>query len=352
LILEITIKAPTFHMTLRVHLRQTEAFPMILHKAHNLRVTAKRKTSPTARERPINASLSRTAVMTRKRKTRGLRPLSVTLEGLAGAIAEGGHDEIATGLVELDQRNAALAPGHLIVIGSPPAGGKTNFALFIAANVAIRQGRAVGIFSLESTAETTASRILAAESQVSLTKMASGKLTQADYHALRETGRRIRSAPLFIDAVRHQTDISYVLRSAEKAWERGSLDLLIVDYLQLLHDYRQEYETRDEEVDSIVRSLKQLARALEIPVVVVSQALLDLRSEPPTADDLENGSPLGQHADLILLIHSPVAHSLPREPMKLAQIIVAKDRYGCKEILKAVYLPEYCTFRNALEASP
>jgi len=288
--------------------------------------------------------------MMRKLKQRGFKPLSFALQEVLGRLDDDRSGEMTTGLTELDLRSSVLTPGNLIVVGSPPSGGKTNFVLSIATNVAIRQGHAVGIFSLESTIHQTASRILAAESQVTLGKVTSGQLTPKEQEALQETRRKIKGVPLFIDAVKQRTDIRDLLTNAERTWERGNLDLLIVDYIQLLHDRDQKYGSRDEEVDSIVRSLKHLARTLEIPVIAVSQAFRQLPPEEPSAEDLENASSLIQHADLILLIHRPEVVPLSKSE-DLAHLIIAKDRRGCKSALELVYLPETCTFRNLISGA-
>ena len=282
----------------------------------------------------------------RKKRQHGFKSLSKIFEETGPTVPE----SIGTGLANVDRHILGLSPGHLVVIGSRPDVGKTSLALAVAEHASIRQGRAVGFFSLEETAGAVASRVLAAESEVPLQAVVSGHLTPAQRAAVAETRARLTSVPLFIDAPR-RFEIDQLVSTSTRAWEIGQLDLLIVDYVQLLRDYSRAYEHRIAEVDAIVRRLKHLARDLEIPVVAVSQVASRERMEAPRVNDLENANPLLEHADLILLVHRKHARSVDAlETDGLAEIIVAKNRTGPPQAsFQVAFLPQLAAFRNLVE---
>lgn|GEM_PF-4336984 len=282
----------------------------------------------------------------RKTRDRGFKTVFSILEEFLPAIVDGQDVRIGTGLLELDHLTTGLAAGHLVVIGSRPEIGKTSFALSVAEHAAMRQGRSVCIFSIESTDRIVASRILALESLVPVRSVLSGRLTARQYQAILEANHRLAKLPIFIDAVR-QLDIERLVDEANRAREAGHLDLLIVDDVQSLRDFSRRYESREEEFDATVRSLKHLARDLEIPLIAVSQVSTRRRTQIPRVEDLEGAAPLTDHADLILLIHRP--EPFPGqfdESSGLADIIVAKNRLGLGGTFKAVFLENVPAFRN------
>ncbi len=283
---------------------------------------------------------------TRKRKRRGFKPISSVLEEVDASSPEA----IKTGLLALDHLTSGLSPGHLIVVGSRPRVGKTSLVLSVAEYASIRQGLAVGIFSLEGTVQNVASRILAAEAEVPLSALLSGGLTPSQQEIVLDTRRRLRSVPLFIDAER-QLDIDRLVDSSIRAWERAQLDLLVVDYVQLLRDLNNDYESRAEEFSSIVRKLKHLAREIEIPILAVSQVSVGNLAQPPSSSDLENATPLIEHSDLILLVHRNELSGAASEPEQPAEIIVAKNRTGPERSLQVAFLPQLATFRNLMGAN-
>jgi replicative DNA helicase len=216
-----------------------------------------------------------------------------------------------------------------VVIGSRPDQGRTSLALTLAGNAAFRQARAVGILSLESNPLAIANRILAAESRVPLRVIASGALSENENARLALTRAKIRRTPLFVHRMR-QANVETLADDARRAWEAGRLDLLIIDYVQLLQLFGRGYPG-EEDFCAIVRRLKHLAREVEIPVIAVSQlARPPARfTRGPELDDLEGATPLAEHADEVLLIHWPESDLGPRDPLATtAEIVVAKNRSG------------------------
>jgi replicative DNA helicase len=260
---------------------------------------------------------------------------------------EAHQGQISSGLHALDRITRGLTAGHLVVIGSRPDQGRTSLAITLAGNAAFRQARAVGILSLESSPLAIANRILAAESRVPLRVIASGALSEDQTTMLERTRAKLRRTPLFVHRMR-QADVETLADDAKRAWETGRLDLLIVDYVQLLKLFGCGFPD-DEKFCAVVRRLKHLARELEIPVVAVSQLAWPRArtSRGPELDDLEGATPLGEHADEVLLINWPERVLGPRDPLATtAEIVVAKNRSGPLGSLHLGFLPELAAFTN------
>ena len=287
---------------------------------------------------------------------RTLRPRQWTSLGQVGqevSFGEAQQDQISTGLHAVDRFTRGLTSGHLVVIGSRPDQGRTSLALTLAGNAAFRQARAVGILSLESNPLAIANRILAAESRVPLRVIASGALSEDQNTRLELTRAKIRRTPLFVHRMRH-TDVETLADDARRAWEEGRLDLLIVDYVQLLQLFGCGYPHEDH-FSAIVRRLKHLARELEITVIAVSQLARPRASTiwgGPDLDDLEGATPLAEHADEVLLIHWPGNEVGPRDPLAtMAEVVVAKNRSGPVGSLHLGFLPELAAFTNLGEVA-
>jgi len=265
------------------------------------------------------------------------------------SFGEAQQDQISTGLHALDRFTSGLTSGHLVVIGSRPDQGRTSLALTLAGNAAFRQARAVGIVSLESNPLSIANRILAAESRVPLRVIASGALSEDQNTRLELTRAKIKRTPLFVDRMCH-TDVETLADDARRAWEKGRLDLLIVDYVQLLQLFGGGYPHEDN-FSAIVRRLKHLARELEITVVAVSQLARPRASSSiwggPDLDDLEGATPIAEHADEVLLIHWPGNEVGPRDSLAtMAEIVVAKNRSGPVGSLHLGFQPDLAAFTN------
>jgi replicative DNA helicase len=246
---------------------------------------------------------------TQSSRSHGFQSLSSILESSFGLGEGGGLSRPGKELAAPDRSISgipglpAMTAGHLVVVGGRPKVGKTRFALSLAEHVAKRQGRSVGLFAAEG--------------------------------AVREGG----GAFLFTEAVR-QLDVDRLAEDAGRARDRGRLDLLVVDNAQLLRDPHRAWEDPEEEFAAVVRSLKHLARRLEIPILVVSRAVDRGWRQAPERDDLPEA--LVQHADLILLVHRP-----ENAPGGVPDILIAKNRLGSEgAVFKSPFVENVLAFRN------
>src|SRR5712691_4587585 len=213
---------------------------------------------------------------------------------------------IATGYVELDKLTSGLQPSELLILAARPSQGKTALALNFAENIGIRSGLPVAIFSLEMSKESLLQRLVASVAQIDAHKFRTGHLGREDWRRMTEALGQIASAPLWIDDASSLTVVEIGAKARRLKREKGGLSLLIVDYLQLI-SARGRFSNRNEEVSSITRGLKGLAKELQIPVLVLSQLTRaperDERS-PQLADLRESGA-IEQDADVVLFIHRP-----------------------------------------------
>jgi replicative DNA helicase len=283
---------------------------------------------------------------------RGFVPLShvfhTTLEDLEerpGSTLIG----VPSGFIDLDRKTHGLNRGNLIIIAGRPGMGKTSLALNIAQHVAIREKRAVGIFSLEMSQQELALRILCSEADVPFGQLRSGHLSSKQWTKVHQVVRGTTDAPLFIDDSPNPTLLEVASKSRRLKAEKG-LALLVLDYLQLMQA-GGKYENRNLEIAAISRGLKQLAKELDIPVVALSQ--LSRQPErrgsdhrPQLADLRESGS-IEQDADLVAFVYRDEVYN-PDDPDKkgLAELIIAKHRNGETGIVELVFLGETTSFRN------
>jgi replicative DNA helicase len=242
-----------------------------------------------------------------------------------------------------------LNRGNLIIIAGRPGMGKTSLALNIAQFVAIHQNKPVGVFSLEMSEQELALRILCSEADVSFSRLRAGHLSQKQWQQIVQTVRRLSPAPLFIDDSPNPSLLEVASKTRRLKAELG-LELIILDYLQLMQA-GGKYENRNLEIAAISRSLKQLAKELEIPVIALSQLSRqpERRSgdhRPQLADLRESGS-IEQDADLVAFVYRDEIYN-PDDPSNrgLAELIVSKHRNGETGTVELVFLGETTTFKN------
>lgn len=255
---------------------------------------------------------------------------------------------LPTGFVDFDNKARGLNRSNLIIIAGRPGMGKTSLALNIAQNVAIREGKAVGIFSLEMSQQELGLRILSAEADVPFGPLRSGHLSQKQWSKVIETVRTISAAPLFVDDSANPSLLE-VASKARRLKIEHQLELLIVDYLQLMQAGGR-YENRNLEISAITRGLKQLAKELDIPVIALSQ--LSRQPErrgsdhrPQLADLRESGS-IEQDADLVSFIYRDEMYDPETEDKGIAELIIAKHRNGETGTVKLVFLGDTTKFCN------
>lgn len=236
---------------------------------------------------------------------------------------------VPTGFYDLDDLTAGLQASDLIVIAGRPSMGKTSLALGIAQHAAIHHRKTVGIFSLEMSKAQLVLRMLSSEAHVDSHLLRTGKLQKEDWWRLAEAAGRLEQAPIFIDDTGSLTVQQMRAKARRLKAERG-LDLLIVDYLQLLQG-RGDAESRQQEISDISRSLKALAKELNVPVLALSQLsrAVESRKPPiPMLADLRESGAIEQDADVVIFIYREEVYDPNSEKKGIADILVRKHRNG------------------------
>lgn len=282
---------------------------------------------------------------------KGFAPLNLIYEETIAAIEErsGGMLGLPTGFYDWDRMTQGLGKGTLVIVAGRPGMGKTSFAVNVAQHVAIREGKAVGIFSLEMGASELAQRILSSEADLPFGNLRSGRLSESQWERLYDTIRRTTEAPIFIDDSPNPSLLEIASKARRLRAEKG-LELLIVDYLQLMQAGGR-FESRQLEIAAISRGLKQLAKEVEIPVVALSQ----LSRQPerragdhrPQLADLRDSGSIEQDADMVCFVYRDELYNKDDPDNKgLAELIVSKHRQGETGTVELVFLGENTTFRN------
>ncbi len=257
---------------------------------------------------------------------------------------------VPTGFIDLDNITAGFQPSDLIIVAGRPSMGKTAFALNIAQHAAVDQGICVAIFSLEMSKEQLAIRMLCSEAQVNAQKLRTGFLSQKhDWPKIIRAANRLSHAPIFID----DTPAMSILEMRAKARRlktEHNLGLIVVDYLQLMRG-RDGSERREQEISEISRSLKAMAKELNVPVVALSQLNRKVEDRPnkrPQMADLRESGAIEQDADVIIFIYRDEVYNRSEDnPNKgIAEIIVAKQRNGPTGLVKLSFVSKYSSFGN------
>ncbi len=238
---------------------------------------------------------------------------------------------VPTGFGSLDNILAGLQKSDLIILAARPSMGKTTFALDLARNAALQHGAKVGIFSLEMSDQQLVDRMLAAEAGVDSWKLRTGKLrTDQEFEAVQTAMAKLSEASIHIDD-QPGTNILKMRSSARRLKNEHGLDLLIVDYLQLMHPTASKAsDSMVQQVTEISRSLKQLARELEVPVLALSQLsrAVEQRGGKPRLSDLRDSGSIEQDADVVMFIHREDKINKESERPNIAEIMVEKHRNG------------------------
>ncbi len=256
---------------------------------------------------------------------------------------------LSTGYPRLDSETAGLQPSELIILAARPSMGKTALALNIAENVALLQQLPVAIFSLEMSKEALLLRLLSSAGRIDAHSLRTGRLSRQDWSGVSDTLGRLAASPLWIDDSASTTvlEMGAQLRRLKRD---HPLALVIVDYIQLIAS-RGRFGNRNEEVSSISRSLKALAKELRVPILVLSQLTRGPEREDrsPMLADLRESGAIEQDADVVLFIHRPGFYKkdLPDEQRNLANLIIAKQRNGPVSTLRFVFLSRHTLFQEA-----
>ena len=251
---------------------------------------------------------------------------------------------VPTGYHMLDEKTSGLQPGDLIVIAGRPSMGKTALALNVAQNASIQTGIPVGVFSLEMSKEQLSLRMLSSEARIDSSRMRGGFLSESDLARINRAAGTLYDLPIYIDDSPAISALEIRAKARRMKMEKG-LGLVIVDYLQLMKG-RASAERRDLEISEISRSLKALAKEINIPVVALSQLnrkVEDRSNKRPVLSDLRESGAIEQDADVIVFIYrDEVYNKKEGEADRTAEINVAKQRNGPTGTVKLTFL-DYCT---------
>ena len=248
---------------------------------------------------------------------------------------------VPTGFIDLDEKLTGLHGSELILIAARPAMGKTAFALNIAQNAAMKSNVPCAIFSLEMSKEQLATRLIAMDSMVDSQAIRTGQLVDSDWDKLMDSTYRVGSTPMFIT-------IAELRSKCRKLKQTQDIGLIIIDYLQLMNGSGRS-ESRQQEISEISRSLKKLARELNVPVIALSQLnrAVDSREDhKPVMSDLRESGAIEQDADVIMFIYRDDYYNKESTKPGIADIIVAKQRNGSTGPIELVWLGKYTKFGN------
>ena len=259
---------------------------------------------------------------------------------------------IPTGFLDLDYKTAGLQNSDLILVAARPSMGKTAFVLNIAQHVAFKVNKSVAIFSLEMSKEQLVNRLFALEAQVDAQSLRTGNLRDDDWEKLIESAGTIGKSKLMIDDT-PGISISELRSKCRKMKLEHGLDLIIIDYLQLMTGrLGGRSESRQQEISEISRSLKAIARELNVPVIALSQLSRAVEQRPdhrPMMSDLRESGAIEQDADVVMFIYRDDYYNKDTDMKNVAEIIIGKQRNGAIGTINLTWLPQYTKFANYLK---
>ena len=254
---------------------------------------------------------------------------------------------ISSGFYDLDYKTAGFHPSDLVLVAARPAMGKTAFVLNIAEHVAIKENIATAIFSLEMSKEQLVKRILSMHSKVDAQAMRTGELEDDDWIKLVESAKDVGNSKLILDDT-PGISISELRSKCRKYKLEYDLGLIIIDYLQLMSGSKNS-ESRQQEISEISRSLKALARELNVPIIALSQLSRAVEQRPdkrPMLSDLRESGAIEQDADMVMFIYRDDYYNKDSEEAGVSEIIIGKQRSGPVGTVKLAWLAQYTKFAN------
>lgn len=276
------------------------------------------------------------------------RAMYERVEEMSNDPNRGGITGIGSGFADLDRMTAGFQPSDLIILAARPSMGKTAFALNIAQNVAVRGEKNVAIYSLEMSEVQLMQRMVCAEANLDASRVRTGDLnTDDDWTKMTMGIAALSEAPLFINDT-PGISIHEIMQSARELKREHGLDMIIIDYLQLITSGRRT-ENRQQEVSEISRLLKQLARELEAPVIALSQlsrAVEQRQDKRPMMSDLRESGSIEQDADIVAFLYRDSYYNADTENKELAEVIISKQRNGPTGTVELVFLKQFNKFVN------
>ncbi len=270
---------------------------------------------------------------------------------------------VPSGFIDLDTLTSGWQPSDLIIIAARPSMGKTAFVLSMARNMAIKHRKSVAFFSLEMSSLQLVNRLIAAETEIPSEKLRNGALDASDWKLFEAKVNNLETAPLFIDDTPAISIFELRAKCRRLARSESKLDVIIIDYLQLMTSGSDNKGSREQEVSTISRSLKAIAKDLNVPIIALSQLnrSVETRSNDkrPQLSDLRESGAIEQDADIVAFIHRPEYYGILEEDgistKGLANIIVAKHRNGAVQDVKLKFIKELAKFADmdkAIEEFP
>ena len=254
---------------------------------------------------------------------------------------------IPTGFIDLDYKTSGFQPSDLILIAARPSMGKTAFVLNVAQHMAFKEGKTVAIFSLEMSKEQLVNRLFSLESKVDSQALRTGNLTDEDWAKLIEGAAVVGKSNLIIGDT-PGISIAELRSKCRKFKLEHDLGIIIIDYLQLMSGGKHS-ESRQQEISEISRSLKAVARELNVPVVALSQLSRAVEQRPdhrPMLSDLRESGAIEQDADVVMFLYRDDYYNKDTDKKNIAEVIIAKQRNGPIGTVELVWLPNYTKFAN------
>ncbi len=298
----------------------------------------------------VDAAQSVMYAVTEQRNSEDYQPLSAIMEGALDELEAigsrgGAMTGVPTGFADLDKLTNGLHPGQMVVIAARPSMGKSTLALDIARCAAVKNNLPTCVFSLEMGRNEITMRLLSAEAKVPLQHMRAGTMTDEDWNKLAKRMGEVSNAPLFIDDSPNMS-LMEIRAKCRRLKQRHDLKLVIIDYLQLMSSGKR-VESRQQEVAEFSRSLKLLAKELDVPVVALSQ--LNRSSEQradkkPMLSDLRESGSIEQDSDVVILLHREDVYDRESPRAGEADFIVAKQRNGPTDTITVAFQGHYSRF--------
>jgi replicative DNA helicase len=255
---------------------------------------------------------------------------------------------VPTGFIDLDYRTAGLHGSDLVLIAARPAMGKSAFVLNIAAHAAIREKIPVAVFSLEMSKEQMVNRIMSSEAMVDSNKIRTGKLEEEDWLKLAESIGPLSESGIYIDDT-PGISVMEIRTKCRKLKLEKNIGLVVIDYLQLVQGSSKKSTSREQEISEISRSLKILAKEINVPVVALSQLSRAVEQRPdhrPMLSDLRESGAIEQDADIVMFLYRDDYYNKESEEKDIAEVIIAKHRSGSTGTVKLGWLGNYTKFVN------
>jgi replicative DNA helicase len=259
---------------------------------------------------------------------------------------------VPSGYRELDRLTSGFQPGNLIVVAARPSMGKSALGLCIAANLAVRHETPVALFTLEMSKSEVTQRFMCSEAKVESQRLRTGKLAVDDWPRLTAACDKLAKAPIYVDDTGSITMMEIRSKARRLKSREPNLGLIVVDYMQLMTSGATA-ENRVQEVSQISRSLKQLARDLDVPIIALSQlsrAVEQRHDKRPILSDLRESGSIEQDADLVMFIYRDEYYNDESDQQGIAEVILAKHRNGPTDSLKLSFLKRYAKFADLAAA--